>query len=135
MALKGTKRKRQSDDDDSSYKSPTKSWFQSSKRNTKQPPRKKVARVANPHLKKKRDPLRVVDDDVFALINSHFSATDTELLRRVSHQFKAASEHYNKIAAIRQHFPWATFTPAEVDTDQKANLTFRRNCEFAPRIH
>ena len=76
----------------------------------------------------KRDPLEYLGGDEVALIISFLTPTETEVVRRVSRLWKAASECHNTGEALRRHYGnFGNMTDGPLDR-RAANLRFRRRC-------
>ncbi len=75
----------------------------------------------------RRDPFDKLGDTEVGLITSFLSARDTEILRRVSKQWKGYSEYFHSTeAAVLRHFPWAAARAKKCGSREEFNLLFRR---------
>ena len=98
-----------------------------------QPKRKDVKKRVASHSEspeKVKDPLAYLNDDVVDIIFSFLPANTTEILRRVSKLWKAASERLNGARAFLAHFPNYKVDIEGIDDPVEANLRFRRRRRF-----
>lgn len=91
-------------------------------------PKKVIVPRPAKNKKNLRDPFNVLDDDTVFLIISHLSATETEILRRVSKLWKASSEAHCGRNALQKHFPLAAARIQGYGSREEENLRFRRHC-------
>ena len=76
----------------------------------------------------KHDPLEYLGGDEVALIISFLTPIETEVIRRVSRPWKAASECHNTGEALRRHYGNFGETTDGLLDRGAANLRFRRRC-------
>ena len=74
----------------------------------------------------KKDPMKVLNADVIALIFSALAPADTESMRRVSRIWKAVSEYHCVAGLLREHFPSAHSIPDNNLSGEDANMAYRR---------
>ena len=87
-------------------------------------------RVPRPRYRNRRDPFHTLNDDGVNMIIALLPARDTEILRRVSKLWKASSEYHCGKSALLRFFPWAAAKANKCETEETANLLFRRCCRY-----
>ena len=92
-------------------------------------------RIPRPKKRNSRDPFHALNDDAVHLIIELLPARDTEIMRRVSKLWKASSEYRCGKSALVRHFPWAAPKAERCETNEAANLLFRRCCKYRCIIH
>jgi hypothetical protein len=73
------------------------------------------------------DPVHTLPPELFAFVVNYSEPTDTEILRRVSRNWKTASEYHVSTAWIARKHPELQLRD-EFKDSKTANLTYRRHC-------